>query len=457
MWDLSIPGHKYTGPFNKLNKGQPTNYNDAVSRIHDFKYTRLGKRSYTQYSDADEEARTAYTSDEYGGRWAKRYFTTKKYLWEKGYIGHTEDRIPDRIANNMSGKRLRGSDHSSIEPVKKKLATRRSEGPPNMTVPNARSDGAGSGNHEGTTQETPIDNVHDVHRGPPDYTFASLPWVSMRKFYTERQFAADMSWRMTSVYDPEITTSTGTISGATPSTTVYPSGGDPDSTLRNTRWFQLYAGMYKYYHVVSCRYTIMIENVGGGPLYCHLMFYNDELPPVSATNEDMMLWPNVRTKVLTPQYRAILPIGALETTEGDLLADNMNDIADEADGDAGAPGANNFENGNNVTSRVGKCITTFTGQYTTGDYRREIILDAQVENWTAVSANPALSERLLLRLKPESPGLNTTTARGDQIYAKIWCKLEYLVEFKELQAGLRWPVSRQPLQVAIDATVTSTV
>lgn len=453
MWDLSIPRHKYTGPFNKLSKGLPNNYNDAVSKLHDFAYHKLGKRAYTQYSNADETARTEYRTDEYGGRWGKRYFTAKKALWQAGYIGHTEGKMPN--------KRLRGSDHSSIEPVTKKLATRRSNrlrgppgDPPNMA---SRADGTGSGNDNGTTKETPVDDVHQVHRGPPDYTFASLPWMSARKFYTERQFAADLAFRMTSVYDPEISTQIQNMAGGGGTQSIAPLNPEPDGTLRNTRWFQLYAGMYKYYHVVSCRYSIMIENVGGGPLYCHLMFYNDELPPVGATNEDIMLWPNVRTKVLTPQYKSVLSIGALETGEGDINADNMNDIMDEADGDAGAAGQANYEAGNNVTSRTGKCITTFTGEYTTGDFRREIVLDAQVENWTSVSANPALSERLLLRLKPESPGLNATTARGDQIYAKIWTKLEYLVEFKELQAGLRWPVSRQPLQVAIDTSIVSTV
>ena len=30
MWDLTLPGYKYLGPFNSLDKGVPENQNDLI-------------------------------------------------------------------------------------------------------------------------------------------------------------------------------------------------------------------------------------------------------------------------------------------------------------------------------------------------------------------------------------------------------------------------------------------
>ena len=59
MWDLTLPGYNYLGPFNKLNKGPPRSYNDLIAAIHDDHYDDIqneGGNPYTMYNDADENA-----------------------------------------------------------------------------------------------------------------------------------------------------------------------------------------------------------------------------------------------------------------------------------------------------------------------------------------------------------------------------------------------------------------
>ena len=86
-------------------------------------------------------------------------------------------------------------------------------------------------------------------------------------------------------------------------------------------------------------------------------------------------------------------------------------------------------------------------------HRREIRLDEQVQNWTPVTSNPALPERLVLRIKPTTEGFAANNAfnYGDQLSYKLMVKLTYVVEFKELKIGLRWPVQRNPARVTITA------
>ncbi|ETM97215.1 hypothetical protein PPTG_20440 [Phytophthora nicotianae INRA-310] len=117
----------------------------------------------------------------------------------------------------------------------------------------------------------------------------------------------------------------------------------------------------------------------------------------------------------------------------------------------------NFENTNMVANNgVSKCV--ISGEYRTVQHTREIRLDSSVENWTATNTNPLLPEKLLIRVKPvnDTVHLNSATSSGDDLKYKIVVKLNYLVEFKELPVGLRYPVQRQPLTVTIAADVEST-
>lgn len=465
MRDWSLPGYKYLGPGNKLDKGKPTNRNDEVAFRHDVlydKYIKEGKNPYLRWSDADEKAVQEFSFDDYGGAAGKLFFKGKRFAYQAGLIGHVNDKAK---------KRLRGSD-PVIEPstkkqarakedTKKKIATEKTRaalsnltsqapsGNQTSTMAEGRADGGGSGLSAGL-RETPIDEVMNVSRGPPDYTFATLPFMSLKKYFSAQSFSTDLALRMTSPYDPEVTSNVGFTLNAPTTVPVTP---EPDGTIRKARWFDFYAGLYKYYHVVSCRYSIFVENLSGEPLYVHLMHYNDELPPAGATNEDIMLWQGVRTQILSAPYKAVVSTGSVSTSETQGVTDQINDDLNEDDTPTG--GTSNYNTGNHVTSRGGHTSCNFSGTYTPGQFRREIVLDAQVENWTAVTTNPALSERLLIRLKPENPSIDPITSGGDTIHAKIQVKLEYLVEFKELVSGLRWPVQRQPLTVTVSADANS--
>lgn len=94
MFDLTLPGYKYLGPGNKLDKGPPTDYNDWVAYIHDQGYGEIiekGGNPYIRFSDADEQALQHFDFSSYGGALGKTFFQIKKKLWQAGIIGHTDD------------------------------------------------------------------------------------------------------------------------------------------------------------------------------------------------------------------------------------------------------------------------------------------------------------------------------------------------------------------------------
>ena len=66
-----------------------------------------------------------------------------------------------------------------------------------MTNGSGSGDGDGSGNAIGL-KETPVDNPHNVFRGPPDYTFVSLPYAYDLLQNQGNAFANDYIFRMTS-------------------------------------------------------------------------------------------------------------------------------------------------------------------------------------------------------------------------------------------------------------------
>ncbi|KAG7386366.1 hypothetical protein PHYBOEH_008712 [Phytophthora boehmeriae] len=307
-------------------------------------------------------------------------------------------------------------------------------------------EGGGSGNDAGL-RETPVDDPYIVYRGPPDYTFCSLPYTETRYASITDQYTQDHIYRMTSVYDTRIETALSDLNAGLGTAFV---NTENEITTRSCRWFDLYAGMYDYYHVVSCQYNVFIENFGTEPLWAYQMFYNDVLPPGGATNEDMQLWAKVRYKYL--DRRALYINGAgLGATSGEN-PDNTNVQEDTA----GTGAASNVAT--SIVAVDGQRSAIFSGEYKPGMFRRNINLDSEVENWTAVTTNPALPEKLLIRIKPVNDGISVSDANiyGDDLRYKIQVKLNYLVEFKQLKQGLQWPVQRQPLTVTVAQSVFST-
>lgn len=83
---LVVPGYKYLGPFNGLDKGQPVNKADEVAREHDLEYNKLleaGDNPYLKYNHADSEFQEKLQDDKsWGGNLGKAVFQAKKRVLE---------------------------------------------------------------------------------------------------------------------------------------------------------------------------------------------------------------------------------------------------------------------------------------------------------------------------------------------------------------------------------------
>ena len=88
--DLSLPGYKYLGPGNRLDKGVPNGYNDFVAYLHDHGYNIIinrGGNPYLQWSEADAAAYRSFDAGEdIGGALGKFYFGLKGLAYQAGLI-----------------------------------------------------------------------------------------------------------------------------------------------------------------------------------------------------------------------------------------------------------------------------------------------------------------------------------------------------------------------------------
>lgn len=305
-------------------------------------------------------------------------------------------------------------------------------------------EGKGSGEAPGL-KETPIDDPFNVQRGPPDYSFATLPFVEDRTV-SQSAWMRQHTWRMTSPYDvPVDPTTTDTNVGAGVTNVITSLNDTLDATGGKARWFDLYASMYKYYHVIACRWHITFENQSTQPVWVHQYYGNASDRPGLASNVDMMLWNDTRSYYVGPVANAISASGYTERNElpaGENIETNPIPT-----------GAVNYETGNHVAARGPSYILQLSGEYRTGDADREIKTDNLVENWTLTNTNPALSERLNIRVRGQQDGTNPVAGDannyGSLLTYRMFTRVEYLVEFKELQDGLKYPVARQPAVLTI--------
>lgn len=437
---LTLPGYNYLGPFNADDNGEPTNASDRAAKKHDAVYKRLSSKygstkPYTHYNKGDEEFIKEASSQDFGGRWGKRFFQFKKK-----FAPHLQEG----------------------EPITGKKHTRAGVSLPNLQAITMSENKAGSGNESGT-KETPIDDVYEVHRGPPNYTFASLPYHLDGLVTDNNTWSRDIVFRMTSPYDPLVTSASGDLNSLGGTNTYYSAVADAgDATVRQANYYQFYSGLYKYYHTVSCRYKVFIENYGE-PIWVYQMYGNEETPPVTASNLDIQMWPGVKTYYLSSKYQGVDATGLITNdrtipSKADVTQIEEND--EQMDNTATVPGdLNQAGSGVSIfTNPTGTATCNISGSYQTGDFNREIRLDSDVENWTAVTANPKLPERLIIRVKPNSNRLETasTLNGGDDMRYRIRVTIEYLVEFKELDYKLRYPVVTQPVTVVLNDTQTPT-
>lgn len=94
MIDLSLPGYKYLGPGNRLDKGVPNGYNDFVAFLHDHGYNIIinrGGNPYLQWSEADAAAYRSFDATaDIGGALGKFFFGLKQKAYQAGLISKFE-------------------------------------------------------------------------------------------------------------------------------------------------------------------------------------------------------------------------------------------------------------------------------------------------------------------------------------------------------------------------------
>lgn len=454
---LTLPGYNYLGPFNAEDNGPPTNPSDAAAQKHDAAYKSISQKRgflvpYLQFSKADQDFINQASSSDYGGRWGKNYFKWKK------------NNLPTLNENYQlppATKRLRGSNISPPslkrkdpfdKPPTKKQSLRNSLAVDHTSTMSGAPKATGSGNDAGLT-ETPIDTVVNVTRGPPSYSFASLPFYEDRYVSnaTNDYWYDQQTFRMTSPLDCKVAGAISDLNAGAgidyaPITVI----DSADASAQTARWYNFYAGIYKYYHVVSCKWHLTIENMMSEPFWVHQFYHGETMPPAIASNQDMLHWNDCESHFVGPIAHAMVT-GGRETEE---LEEN---VTNEETGTLNGPQNVNWSTGDHVMSKGRSNILQLSGQYSPGDFKQEIHLDSEIENWTAIDANPLLSERLSIRVKPQWDGVpnNSVAEVNRQARFRYIFRCEYLVEFKELVTGLRYPVQQQPITVTINNTGTS--
>lgn len=452
---LTLPGYNYLGPFNSEDNGEPTNEADRAADVHDKEYGVLSRnhgywKPYFNWNEADEKfLKRIQDSRDYGARVARGVFGAKQFLAKHGILGTIPNKKRPREEQALStAKRYRATRNDDLAHTMHKRP--RQSLANFQAIAQAGMPESGSGNTKGLT-ETPVDDPKgswDIHRGPPSYTFASLPFIETRNINTSC-YARDYVWRMTSPYDPGVSIASIDINtGAGTATWLYGDTDANDATAAKTRWYDFYSGLYKYYHVIAARWTLVVENLTNENVWCHQLYCNDTTPPVGATNDDMLCWTDCKSYLMGSHAVAVASTGALEANNIDLDAAN--------DEDGATPTGLNYETGNHVQRKGGLGpILKLSGEYRPGDFAREVRLDSEVENWTAVTANPSLTERLLFRFKHFDQGVgdNDALSYNRTLNLQLHLKIEYLVEFKELKDGVKWPVNKQPLTVTVSTDI----
>ena len=315
-----------------------------------------------------------------------------------------------------------------------------------MNLGDSKMDGDGDATKQ-RHQETALDPVKmdwQIFRGPPDFTHVSLPAIFINNANTfVKMYEAGI--RLTSPYQPFYSTTSSDINpdAAGVTTVLSASGVAPFGA----QWYGLYASMYRYYSVLSCRYRITAENYGSEPIWMHVMKYNQEPPPANASNEDMYLWKGNTSYYMTPHATWY---DNSTNTGGDRSHTVGYDVEDNVIG-VGVDTANSRVG----VSRRNNAVIIHSDQYQSGDFRREVALDSEVSTWTAVNTNPSYPENLLVRFNTDeaSTGLaGDNLNRNRRLQVNVRIEVEYLVEFKELSPEVRYPTRRDPITISYGTT-----
>nr|QKN88779.1 MAG: capsid protein [Dependoparvovirus sp.] len=127
---LVLPGYKYLGPGNGLDKGEPVNAADAAAREHDKGYDELlkqGENAYLTYNHADAKLQQDLQGDQtFGGNLANSVFQAKKRLLEPfGLVEKEPELAPPkrpRPQEQPSPDSSSGRGKKGQQPARKRLS-----------------------------------------------------------------------------------------------------------------------------------------------------------------------------------------------------------------------------------------------------------------------------------------------------------------------------------------------
>lgn len=317
---------------------------------------------------------------------------------------------------------------------------------------------AGDGGHH-ETQLDPILKAWQIHRGPPDYTHARLPWV-FEQNVNLNEYERDWTFRMTSPYDPYVSTSFTNINtggGFASANTPNLFDGKGADTGTNVAFWDYYASMYGYYSVIGCRYKIRIENLSHEKFFAHAMYVTNTNPPSNASNNDMRIWKGVKSYLLHPKMTF--------SVAGTNVISQAEEDGTNYDDETMHPATQINQSVLNATSNtlqdqvvgnpIGSSIAYIQGEYRPGEADQQIHEDSDVSIWTSTAANPSLREALMIRVRPYD-NASVPTAGDVNSYTRnfnynVTAEVEYLVEFKELLSTIRWPTSRNPIFITVNS------
>jgi len=481
MWDLSLPGYKYLGPGNSIDKGAPTNANDLVAYIHDLGYGKIierGGNPYLQWSEADAKAYSEFTTNDYGGALGKAFFGLKKKAYEAGLISNFDKQESDMTRNSRlrgkgpipgydSGTRGRQMVREQSALMEREETTRKvSRGqPPNqVALPHvddedadlliqetddllsnlprddnmngggdepmpessiARASGPGDGGSK-VSKETPVTPYPSLTYGLQETHTTILPYRGYCSVITGGSSAAGyagvkLELRMNGIWDCVVTNVETTLAGTTPGIYGVPLIQAAPSTSARTS--------NKAYPIVHTTDPVTAEGPAWRNYWAQLYEYYTVLGckyKITINSADSS---NVSQTLVAYDYDGytsgtgnILP----NATLGELYALK------------GIKYAVVKAKGSNQHQSTGPTI--IEGTYTPGEVRRNIQNDGDVKLWTSTSttATPPYTESLHLRFYTDPlDGDSATNIYG----SNIEIQMDYIVQYKDLRTGARYPIT----------------
>lgn len=453
MWDLSLPGYKYLGPGNSLDKGEPTNYNDFIAYIHDIEYGKIiekGGNPYLLWSEADAKAYRDFTTSDYGGALGKAFFGLKKVAYDAGLISKFElektsaptlqgmprfrpEKGPfQEFGIDSSGKATKRKVSDNIEPTDPETKKIKRDTPMPTTsesdVPMGEARAgtlAMSGGASKVSKETPVSPYPTLNYGLQETHTTILPYRSYCSLVlggnsTLNYAGQKLELRLNGIWDPIITnietTFNGTTNGFYSVPIIQASGsaartnngsfpivmGTDPITGEGPAWRAYWARFYQYYTVLGCKYKICISSADANNTSELLIGYEYDGYTSSSGNvlPDATLGELFALKGI--KYAKVQPKGTDSLTDGK--------------------------------------DTIIEGEYTPGQVRRNIQNDGDVKLWTSTetAAVPTYTESLHMRFY-KAP-LNAESASTISA-ANIEIQMDYIVQFKDLKTTARYPIT----------------